>query len=238
VRAAWAIAWREWRSFFRVPLGWIAIAFYLLLTGYSFARNLEPGAPASMQAIFGLSGFFLLLVAPAVSMRLLSEELRSGTIEPLMTAPVPDAAIIAGKFLGGALFLACMIGPTIAYALVLLRVAEPRPDPGPIVAGYISLLLVGSLYLSVGMLASALTSSQALAFLTAFLTLAGLWIFTSSADNLPPRLARVAAAVALQPRISDFARGVIDTAHVVFFVAGTAWFLVLAYVALQARRWR
>jgi ABC-2 type transport system permease protein len=238
VSAAWTIAWREWRSFFRVPLGWIAIAFYLLLTGYSFARHLEPGAPASMQGLFGLSGFFLLLVAPAVSMRLLSEELRSGTIEPLMTAPVPDAAIIAGKFLGGAMFLACMVGPTVLYALVLLGVSDPRPDVGPIIAGYISLLLVGSLYLSVGMLASALTSSQALAFLTAFLTLAGLWIFTSSADNLPPMAARVASAIALQPRIGDFAKGVIDTAHIVFFLAGIAWFLVLAYVALQVRRWR
>jgi ABC-2 type transport system permease protein len=191
-----------------------------------------------MQSVFGLSGFFLLLVAPAVSMRLLSEELKAGTIEPLMTAPVPDFAIIAGKFLGGALFLACMIGPTVLYALVLMAVSDPRPDPGPIAAGYLSLLLVGSLYLSVGMLASALTSSQALAFLTAFLTLAGLWIFTSSADNLPPRLARLAATISLQPRIADLAKGVIDTAHVVFFLAGTAWFLVLAYVALQVRRWR
>jgi ABC-2 type transport system permease protein len=238
VSAAWTIAWREWRSFFRVPLGWIAIAFYLLLAGYSFARTVEPGSPASMQTVFGLSGFFLLLIAPAISMRLLSEELKSGTIEPLMTAPVPDAAIIAGKFLGGALFLACMVGPTVLYAAVLMAVSDPRPDVGPMVAGYLSLLLVGSLYLSVGMLASALTSSQALAFLSAFLTLAGIWIFTSSAESLPPWLARVATAVSLQPRIADFANGVIDTAHVAFFVAGTAWFLVLAYVALQVRRWR
>jgi ABC-2 type transport system permease protein len=239
MRAVWTIAWREFVSFFRVPLGWVAIALYLFLAGVIFAeRILTPGEIASLRYLFNVSGFLLLPVAPAITMRLLSEELRSGTIEPLMTSPVSDASIVLGKYAGALMFMGAMLGPTLLHALTLFALSDPRPDPGPMLAGYLSLVLLGSLYLAVGMLFSSLTANQTLAFLGTFLFLLVAMMVTSDIVALPPGLARVASMLSVGPRLNDFAKGVIDTGHVVFFVATAAWFLTLTYVSLQSRRWR
>ena len=233
------IASRELRSFFRVPTGWIVVALYLLLAGYVFAAGvLSPGGPSTLREFFLVSQVFLIILTPAVSMRLVSEELRSGTFESLLTAPVPDSAVVLGKYLGGLLFMLAMLGPTLLYIPVLLAVSDPVPDLGPIGAGYLSLVLLGMLYLSVGTLASTLTSSQTLAFIGTFLFLFLLHMLTSGGIALPAGLARVLAAASLRPRVEDFARGIIDTSHIAFFLLGSAWFLVLAYVAVQTRRWR
>lgn len=237
--AVLCIALREARSFFRVPLGWVVIALYLFLTGVVFAeRTLVPGEPASLRYLFSISGFLLLPVAPAISMRLFSDELRAGTIEPLLTAPVRDLEIVLGKFAGGVLFLLAIVAPTLAHAAILVAVSDPKPDPGPIAAGYLSLVLLGGLYLAVGSFFSTLTASQTLAFLSTFLFLLVALLGTSDLVAAPPPTDRWLAAVAIGPRLADLGRGVIDTAHVVFFLSGTALFLGLAHVSLQSRRWR
>ncbi|MCA9298925.1 MAG: ABC transporter permease subunit [Phycisphaerales bacterium] len=110
MRIALAIALREYRSLFRLPVGWVVIALYLALAGVVFAfLTLVPGEVGSMRVFFGFSGWLLLPVAPAISMRLLSEEYRAGTIETLVTSPASDASIVLGKYLGAASFLATMI---------------------------------------------------------------------------------------------------------------------------------
>jgi ABC-2 type transport system permease protein len=242
--AALTIARRELKSFFRVPVGWLTVSLYLFLTGVVFASVLWPGSPASMRDIFGWSQFFLMALAPAISMRLLSEEFRSGTYEPLMTAPVSDIAVTLGKFAGGLFFLLAMFAPTLLYPLVLAAISDPRPDPGPILAGYIGLILLGSLYLAFGMLLSSLTANQTLAFVSTFLLLVLYRVVTSDRVigsglvPIPLTVARVLTSISPGPRLEDFARGVIDLGHVVFFVSVTAWFLVLTFVALETRRWR
>jgi len=238
VTALWAIAWREFASFFRLSIGWVVIALYLALSGAVFSLGtLRAGEPASMRWFFGLSTWLLMFIAPAISMRLLSEETRNGTIEPLMTAPVSDWALVVGKFLGGVCFLAAMLAPTLAYAVTLEALSEP--DYGPIASGYAGLALVGVFYLGVGTMFSALTSNQIVAFLGTlffllllrFATLQGAafvgapydgWLHTLSVDL----------------RMADFGKGVVDTAHVVYFLAGGAWFVTLGVVAVESRRWR
>jgi ABC-2 type transport system permease protein len=234
-----AIALRELRSFFRLPVGWIVIALNLLLVGMVFGGHvLISGSPATLRYPFSVSGALLLPILPAISMRLLSEELRTGTVEPLMTAPVSDAGIVLGKYFGAVLFLIAMLAPTLAHVAILFAVSDPRPDLGPIVAGYISVLLLGLFYLAVGTLASALTSNQTLAFLATFLFLLLVWTLPVIAGSLSPSTAHVLYAISLQPRLDDFAKGVIDTAHIVFFLSATAWFLVLGVAAVGLRRWR
>lgn len=236
---AWTIALREFRSFFRVPMGWVVIALYLLLAGYVFALGvLQPGSSASLREFFLVSQVFVLILTPAVSMRLIAEELRSGTLEQLMTSPASDGAIIAGKYAGGVMFIIAMFAPTLLYAATLLAVSEPKPDLGPILAGYVSLLLVAMLYLAVGTLVSTLTSNQTLAFIGTFLFLFLLQLLASGSIALPPAIAAALSYASLRPRLEDFARGIIDTRHIVFFLSGAAWFLAIAYVSLQTRRWR
>lgn len=236
-----AIAAREFRSFFRLPVGWVVIALYLLLTGVIFAISaLVPGEPATLRGFFVASGFLMLPIVPAVSMRLLSEEFRSGTAEPLMTSPVADGAIVLGKYLGAAAFLVAMHLPTLVYPAILMAISDPPADPGPIGAGYLSLFLLGLLYLAVGTLASALTANQVLAFIGTLLFLVIVQLVTSEnvAPNLPDPLGRLLLRLSIPQRLDDFAKGVIDSGQVVFFLSVSAWFLVLAMVALESRRWR
>ena len=234
--AAAAVAKREFASYFRVPLGWVVIALFTLLSGVIFAITLEPGSPASLRAFFALATWTMLFVAPAVSMRLLSEEARAGTLEILATSPVTSASIVLGKYLGACAFLLAMLAPTLVYVAALEAVADP--DYGPVLSGYLGLLLSGMTYLAVGLLASALTASQTSAFLGALFTLLLLRIGASQGGALPEPWSDLAFALSLDLRIEDFAKGVVDLGGVAFFLAACAWFVALAAVALEARRWR
>lgn len=239
MRLTLAIASREVSSMFRVPTGWVVIGLFLLLSGVLFADTLTPGTPASLRYFISSSAILLVAIAPAVSMRVLAEEFRSGAFESLATSPASELEIVVGKWLGACAFLLLLLAPTLVYPLVLLAVAEPAPDPGPVLSGYVSLVLIGMLFVSVGVLASSLTSSQTLAFLGTLIVLAG-WVLATSrlADVAPPRVGRALAAMSLITRVRDFARGVVGIDDVVFFLAWSWWFLALAVVALSARRWR
>jgi ABC-2 type transport system permease protein len=248
MRQALAIAGREMGAMFRLPAGWIVIALYLLLAGVVFTQAiLLPGQPASLREFFAISGWLLMPVIPAIAMRLFSEEFRSGTIEPLMTAPVGDWTLVLAKYLGACGFLFAMLAPTVLYPITLYLMADPRPDVGPILSGYLSLFLQGTFYLAIGLFASSLTANQTLAFLLTLFSIFGMLVLST----MGPQLARgissgwlgdvvreVLGSLSVAARVEDFARGVIDTAHIVFFVSLSSLFLVLAVVAIQSRRWR
>ncbi|MBX3364893.1 MAG: ABC transporter permease subunit [Phycisphaeraceae bacterium] len=240
MKGLWIIAHREWLSFFLLPVGWVVIALYMLVTGVVFAEaTLRPGEPASMRDFFGAAAALMIVVCPAISMRLISEELRTGTLECLMTSPLGDLSLTAGKYLGACLFLFSMLAPSLAYVITLWTIADPAPDPGPILAGYLSLALVGMTYLAIGILVSALTASQTLAFLGAFLILLLVLI---GPELLLPRAPAWATStlrtLSINQRVQDFAKGVIDVAHVAFFLSVSAWLVLLASLLLTSRRWR
>lgn len=240
MKLLWTIALREYAAFFRLPVGWVVIALYLFLSGVVFAiGSLSPGSAASLRTFFGVSTFLLLPVCPAITMRLFADEFRAGTIESLMTAPVPDTALVLGKYLAALLFLLSMLLPTLVYPAILWWISDPAPDPGPIAAGYLSLVLTGALYLALGTLASALTSSQTLAFLGTLMTILALLLVSSvAADQLPRAYGDALRALSISTRVSDFARGLIDSAHATYFVSSSAFILVLTHLALESRRWR
>lgn len=237
MRGTLAIASREFAGFFRQPAGWLVIALYLALSGAVFALgSLKPGEPATLRGFFAVSTWLLMFVAPAASMRLIADERRTGTLEPLMTSPASDFAIVLGKYLGAAGFLLTMLAPTLLYVGVLEVFADP--DYGPIGAGYLGLALVGGLYLAVGLVFSTLSESQVVAFLgTLFFFLLLRLATLQGAAALGDPWASYLYPLSIDLRLADFAKGVLDTAHVVFFVAASAWFIVLAGALLMTRRW-
>lgn len=233
------IAKREMASYFRTPSGWIIIALYLFLTGGVFAYFvLNPGGPAGLRPFFTAAGWLLLPVVPAISMRLISEELRTGTIEALLSAPVGSASLVLGKFLGALGFLSAMVLPTGIYAAILGTVSNAPIDAGPVASGYFCLLLLGVLFLAIGVFTSSLTSNGTLAFMSSLFTIVALMLLPAAADAAPSWATPALLAIALPAKIADFAKGVIDARHVLFFVSMTAWFLLLAVVAMDVRRWR
>jgi len=233
-----AIAAREVGAFYRIPLGWVVTALYLLLAGGVFTLAvIQPAAPATMRPFFGISGWLLLFVAPAISMRLIAEEQRTGSMDGLLSAPISDWQVVIGKFLGAAGFLVAMVAPTLVYVLVLEVIADP--DYGPILAGYLGMALVGMLYLAVGLLGSSLTNNQTVAFLaTLFFLLIARFGALEGPKHLGEPFARWLFALSIDLREASFARGVIDTGDVAFFVAATVWFVVLTVAVVESRRWR
>ena len=233
-----AIAGRELRAYFLSPGGYIIVALFLLVSGVVFFfKVFGEGEISTLRAVFGIGTWLLAFIAPAITMRLVSEELRLGTFEALMTAPLRDAEVVLGKFIGALGLLVVMLVPTLVYVLALEIFG--RPDYGELGCGYLGLLLAGAAYLASGLLASTLTSSQPVAFLLALF----FWLTIGfGAKLLPPHLGEQGAAIvyALDPdlRLSDFTIGLVDTSNVVYFVSVTALFLLAAIASLQARRWR
>lgn len=242
MRRAFVIAQREFSSLFRVPVGWVVIALYMFMAGVLFVGFIaKPGSIATMSTLFSVSAWLLLPVAPAISMRLFAEETRLGTIEPLMTCPVSDVGVVVGKFFGACAFLVAMFAPTALYVAILHVVSDPAPDPGPIIAGYASVVLLGMFYVSLGMLVSSFTSNQTLAYLGTLIALVLLLIATETLSNMDlvsDRTRQILYALSIPAKLRDFADGLIDTSHIVFFCTGTGLMLVLTTISLESRRWR
>lgn len=244
MRAASAIAGRELLAYFRSPGGYVVAALYALINGWLFVRYVfNQGELASMRPIFAFSMVAFMLICPAVTMRMISEEIRLGTIEVLMTFPVRTADVILGKFAAAWGFLAMLLAPTLIFVVALELYG--RPDYGELACGYFGVVLAGSMYLASGILASTLTSNQVVAYLiTVFFWL----ILTLGAKGLPqtdvlPESWRGAAAgilFAMDPdlRLRDFVIGLVDSANIVYFCSMTAVFLIAAARSLDTRRWR
>ena len=235
------ICFRELGSYFRTPAGWVITALFLFISGVIvWLTALTPGQPASLRAYFDLCGWMLLPIAPAVTMRLIAEEMRSGTIETLLTSPVSGAELVFGKYFGSCLFVACAAAPTLAYVALLYGYADPAPDAGAIIAGYVSLVLLAALYLAIGTLCSALTNNATLAFMMSFFTLLALLFagVAAAMDWVPEAAKQSLYSLAVSPRVQDFAKGVVDLSHVAYFVGGALVCLVTAVAAVELKRWR
>lgn len=229
---------RELSSYFVSPIAYVAMALFLLISGIVFAGwDFQSGGPATMRTVSGIWTIILALILAILPMRSLSEEIRSGTIETLLTAPVTDAEVVLGKWLGCWLVYLVILAPTLLY-VVLLRVYG-HPDLGPILSNYLGLALVGAMYVSVGILASAMTRNQVIA---AVLGIVILLIFAllgpAIASVLPTPWRTVMQQASVQSHYQDFTVGVIDLVHVIYFVVLTAYMLFFTVKILESRRWR
>jgi len=231
---------REISAYFVSPIAYVAIALFLVVTGAFFVGpgfgSLRPGQPAEMQRLFSVMTFMLVLILPVLTMRSMAEERASGTIEVLLTAPVTDIQVVIAKFLGCWLFYLAFLAPTLVYALVLA--VAGNPDFGPIASGYVGLALLGAMYVSVGVLASAMTRNQIIAAILAFFPLLSLWVLGPIAGALPPPWRTILRQVSTLGHYEDFSLGVVDLVHVIYFLALTAYALFLTVKVLESRRWR
>ena len=240
MKRAPVIARRELSGYFYSPIAYVAMALFLLATGFSFIEDFQPGQIAGMRSIFERMVWFLVFVIPVLSMGLMSQEWSTGTIESLMTAPVGETDVIFGKFLGSLSFFAVLLSPTLLYVALLGIYSRPTLDVGPIVSGYLGILLVGAMFIAIGLFCSALTRSQVVAAVGSaailfVITLVPKWASEKAA--LPTFWRNVSDQLVFR-RYSDFSRGIVDSGHLVFFLAATAVFLFLSVKVLESRRWK
>ena len=241
MRTVLAVAWKEIQIYFSSPTAYIVGLIFLAMTGVFFARDVvqtqsNPYPEATLSGFFQGATIILILLAPALTMRLLAEEQKLGTIELLLTSPVRDWEVILGKYLASLTFLLVTVAATVYYVVLLVIFADP--DPGPMWAGYLGLVLYGATALSIGILASTLTSNQIVAAVVAMGVLLVLYFTDFAAGTLTGLPAAIVQEIGIKSHFDDFDRGVIDTKHVAYYVIVTAFFLFLTIRALESRRWR
>jgi len=183
---------REFTGFFYTPVAYIVMGLFLLASGYIFSWALGVTREANMRYALGFINFFLLFLTPLITMRLLAEEKRSGTIEVLRTAPVTDLEVVLSKFLGALGFYLVLLAPTLSYVGIFV-IFDASPDWGVIISSYLGLALLGCAFLSIGLWASSLTKNQIVAALITFvilllLTIGGSEISESVLDRTFDRL--------------------------------------------------
>jgi ABC-2 type transport system permease protein len=237
------IAKREFRSYFDSPLAYVVICLSFLVLGAFFflvGGGFWQVDRASVSRMFELAPLGLaFLVVPVITMRLIAEEKRSGTLEMLITLPVKDSDVILGKYLGALGMLMVLVLATLAYPIVMFKWPwNLGPlDTGPVLAGYVGLTLFCATAAAIGLLLSSLTESQSIAFFITVFVLIALWFTGTLARWVGGGFGNVLNFVAFDSRLSGFSRGLIDTRDVVFFLSVTVTCLVIAFRALERRKW-
>jgi len=254
VRNTLAIAQKELRAYFTSPIGYIALGVFALLYGYFFVTMLDYFMRQSLQAgqfggpqamnvnqmmirpVLQNMTILLLFVMPMITMRAYSEEKRSGTIELLLTSPLKDVEIILGKF-AGALLLWCLMLVVTLIPMALLY-AYGRPEWKPILTGYLGLVLMGGCFISVGLFISSLTRNQVVAAVVTFAVFLFLWIITWIGSFSGPTVDKVTQYLSIVEQFDDFAKGVIDTSHLIYYISFIGFGLFLTAKSVDSERWR
>jgi ABC-2 type transport system permease protein len=248
-----AIARKELRAYFVSPVGYVAIALFMFIFGFMyggivnyFARQsvgMMPGGPQSLsinqqliRPLFLNMSVVFLFVLPLVTMRTYAEEKRSGTIELLLTSPLTDLQIIAGKFLGAFGLYVVMLAVTLIHIGLLFAFGNPHWQP--VASGYLGMLLFGAAFISMGLFISSMTSSQVIAGIGTFALGLVLWIIDWIGSALGPTGQTILGYLSMTAHLDDFVKGVIDTKHLVYYLSLAAFALFLTARSVDTERWR
>jgi ABC-2 type transport system permease protein len=251
----WPIMKKELRLYFTTPVAYGVMFCFLLVTGYFFFSIFSFYTMASMQSamnpqmgrdlnvtdsvlrpLFSNMSVILLLLMPLVTMRLFAEERRSGTIELLLTYPVRDGAVLLGKFFGALVLYATMLGLTLVYPGIVAYFA--RVEWGPLLTGYVGLLLMGATFIAVGVCISSFFENQIMAGTVTFVVLLMFWVIGWSADAAGGIWKAVLSELSIIEHYDTFAKGIFDTKDVIYYINFTILALFIGLKSLEARRWK
>ncbi len=235
IRNVQTIFIKELRSFFGSPVAYIVIVVFLVLLGWFFWNDVFIVNLATLRPLFEITPFLLLFFAPAITMRLISEEKRIGTLELLITKPVSEFEIVAGKFLAGWVLVLIALVPTLSYYISLSALGDL--DIGPVIGGYLGLALVGAVYISIGLFGSSLTENQVVAFIVSFLIIFVFFLLDKILIYMPVGVASVVEFLGIDYHFGNIARGVIDSRDMIYYLSLVGAFLIFSTVSLQRRKW-
>ena len=247
MRNIFALLRRELNAYFASVLGYVVIMFFLVVMGVTFATvvgylSTGPKQVTAMKILFSMFWLPSLVVIPMITMRLLAEEKRAGTLEMLMTAPVTDFQVVFAKYLGAVVLYALMWGLTGLYVVILRHFAGASSalDLGPIASGYIGVLVIGQFLIALGLLTSALTKNQVAAALMSFALVFILLIVMNWLSFLfqGGPVSKVVRALSAFEHMDDFARGILDVRPVVYYLSAAAWALFTTTRIVESRKWR
>ena len=226
---------RELQSYFNSPVAYVVIIVFLVIIGWFFTSSLFLMNVATLSTVFDMVPWVFIGFVPAITMRLLAEEKKTGTIELLVTKPIRDVEIVLGKFFAAWTLLAATLAPTLIYLLAILPIGEV--DLGPVFTGYLGLLLMGGVYVAIGVFASSLTENQIVAFIVTLLIVLGLFLIDKMLMFLPEGLSTTMEFLSVDHHFTSIARGVVDSRDLLYFLSVMAFSLLLATVSLERRKW-
>lgn len=224
---------KEFKAYFITPVAYIVIAIFLLVVGWFFFTPFFLYNQANVRNFFALLPIIFAFVIPAITMRLVAEELNIGSYEILLTLPVTYTDIIIGKFLASVGFVVAMLIPTFAYALTVAALGQI--DWGPVVGGYLGALLLGAAFSAIGLFASALTRNQIVAFIIGVAICFSLTLIDKMLFFLPRSLLGVLSYLGADFHFQNISKGIIDTRDVIYFLSVCFVGLYGAHLALQEK---
>jgi ABC-2 type transport system permease protein len=247
------IAHKELKQLFNSPIAYVALAMFFLVTGYLFfslvilylqqVLQLQGTPPADFNptriifsSLFQDTSFVLILLVPVLTMRLVSEEDRTHTMELLATSPVSSTAIILGKYLAVGLLYLVLLAVSTYMPLSLALIG--RMDWGLLASQYVGLLLLGGAFLAIGLFASTLNENQMVAAAIGFSILVLFWVLGFAQQASGSASQQILTALSFSSRFNNLTGGVVDTQDVLFFLSLSAFFLFLGVLALESRKWR
>ncbi len=250
-----AIAHRELRSYFVSPIAYVVVGLFALLYGYFYIASLAfmvrfsaesgmfGGGPQTVNVnefmirpLLSNTAIILLFILPFLTARAYAEEKRSGTIELLLTSPLSDLQIILGKFLGAFALFLLMLSVTAVHMGILFWYGDP--EPGSILSGYLGLALMGGSFIALGLLVSSATRNQVVAGVGTFSLLLLFWVLSWMSDSAGPTAGAILSYLSILEHFDDFSKGVIDTAHVTYYLSFIAFGLFLTAKSVDSERWR
>jgi ABC-2 type transport system permease protein len=246
MRNIWTIARREYRHYFTSPIAYIAALLTLLLVGIIFVVNIyyltynsSTSAPDVSMIISPLAIVFL-FAAPALTMRLLADEQRMGTLELLLTTPIKDGELVVGKWLGAFLFMLSVIATTLVYTIVLNKLTTPGIDQGVMLSAYIAIILLSAVFLAIGTAMSSFFSNQFAAFFATLAVLMILWWLMSLPTYIIQNdsVNNILKYLDLNSHFSSMLAGTMSLSDIIFPVSLTALGLFLSMIAVEIRRWK
>ncbi len=255
MRAMLAISRRELDQYFATPMGWLCLCGFVLITGFFFALMATDYSMQASQAAFDpymqgqinvndwlVAPFFantaviLLLLSPALSMRLFAEDKRQRSLELLLSSPVSSWQIVLGKYLGSLGFLVMLLAATMHYSLVLYWLGQP--DPGILAANYLGTFLLAAAFLAVGMLASAFTENQVVALVLSFGGLLALWVLSWADSIAPSGWGSVLADLSMLSHMEQLTKGLLHVEDIAYYIGFIGFFLFATWQRVEAWRWQ
>ena len=238
MRNVYYVMKRELGVYFSSPIAYVVIAIYLAIMGGLGGLLLYFSREATMRYVFNhaVTLLFSVLVTQLITMRLMADERRTGTLELLLTAPLRDWEVIAGKYLASLVVFLVMTALTAYFPLVLVQVGNP--DVGPILSGYLGYILLGAALLAVGLFASSVTQNQIVAAVVGIGIALLLWLVGALEELVGPTMASIVAYLPLFAHYFDMVRGVIDTSDIIYYVTLVALFLFLSTRVVESERWK
>lgn len=225
---------RELSSFFSGPVAYIVSGLFLVFSGLLFFSTFFLVNRAELRGFFGVLPMLFAFFVPALTMRLLSEERRSGSLETLLTLPVSAFDVVFGKFLAALLYIAVMLVPTLAYVVTVAALGSP--DAGPIIGGYLGALFLAAAFTAIGLFASAITKNQIVAFFTAFTVSFGLVILDQFLVIFPAAVVGPLDWLSAGSHFESISRGIVDSRDLLYFASVCAVFLSLTVRTVSERR--